>query len=113
MKGREWGVRVLDEDGRLRWRLYDPLEDVPGLFFRFAELYKHDYGVVRRWLDKYGFPGRYVRERWEKEEFIPGEREWEEEQQSIVDVIEQVNRAAAVFTMYEAVLDRDPEKAEK
>jgi hypothetical protein len=89
----------LDED---RWRIYRPLEDTPDLFLRFAQLYEQERSpeTALSWARQYGSLGTNH----------PGNVEPAEE--TLVLFFREVDRAAAVLAMYEAVLNRDSDAAE-
>jgi hypothetical protein len=111
-----------------KWRTYNPLEDAPNLFFRFARLHSSGsaevlteriLGWVRRYgllgdpagsehyeplgSDSWGLWGNEIREepRW-----------WAWDEATKLEHLQnEVMRAAGVLALYEAVLEHDFEKA--
>jgi hypothetical protein len=85
-----------------KWKTYRPLEDAPDLFLRFARLYEQERSAqtVLSWTRQYGLLGTEH----------PGNVEPTEETLSLF--FREVDRAAAVLSMYEAVLNRDSDAAE-
>ena len=122
----EWGVcseyelREVEEDGRLipylipkyssaplvlggnedKWTLYNPLEDTPDLFLRFARLYDRGDSIepIIDWVHRYGVLGH-------------GSGGHRATPQSVEDFKRAVRDAAGTLAMYEAVLNGDGERA--
>ena len=84
-----------------RWRSYEPLEDTPDLFLRFAKLYRADDPIEAMvgWVHRYGSLG-HGRPPWQ-----PGAP------QDARQFREAVGQAAGVLALYEAVLNGDGAKA--
>ena len=80
------------------WKSYRPLEDVPDLFLRFARLKaERDFATAALvWSHKYGIPGA------DRHKSRPDEV-------SLRVFRDEVRRAWAVLTMYEAALNRSPQ----
>jgi hypothetical protein len=85
-----------------RWRLYKPLEDTPDLLLKFSRLHEKERCVdtALDWAHGYGL---LQTER-------PGVLE--PEQETLEVFFREVDRAAAVLSMYEAVLNEDSQAAE-
>jgi hypothetical protein len=84
-----------------KWRSYEPLEDTPDLFLRFARLYRADDPVqaMVEWVRRYG-------------SLEHGQPPWRSgAPQDARQFGEAVGRAAGVLALYEAVLNGDGEKA--
>lgn len=95
-----------------KWRRYAPLKDHPDLFLRFARLRGRDCSpeTALGWVREHGILGceavtllsrtaiQYVR--------LP-------ETETVGAFFEEVDRAAAVLALYEAVMNGDPEAARR
>jgi len=95
-----------------KWRRYAPLKDHPDLFLRFARLRHQDRspGTALGWVGEHGLLGceavtllsraavEYVR--------LP-------ETETVGAFFEEVDRAAAVLALYEAVMNGDVEAARR
>jgi hypothetical protein len=80
------------------WSTYRPLEDAPDLFLRFARLKtERDFPrAALAWSHRYGLPGA------DRHAYRP-------DGVSLRVFREEVRRAWAILTMYEAALNRDPQ----
>jgi hypothetical protein len=84
-----------------KWRYYEPLEDTPDLFLKFARLHRADDQIeaMADWVHSYGTLGH-------------GKPPWTAgAPQDVKGFLEAVGQAAAVLTLYEAVLNGDSERA--
>jgi hypothetical protein len=80
-----------------KWRIYEPLEDTPDLFLKFARLHRADdeNEAMLTWVRSYGTLG-HGKPRW-----VPGAP------QDAKGFREAVSKAAGVLALYEAVLNGD------
>ena len=84
-----------------KWRLYEPLEDTPDLFLKFARLHGADNQIkaMLAWIRSYGTLGHG------KPLGATGVP------QNVKAFSDAVGQAAGVLTLYEAVLNGDSERA--
>jgi hypothetical protein len=80
-----------------KWRIYEPLEDTPDLFLKFARLHRADdeNEAMLTWVRSYGTLGHG------KPLWVPGAP------QDAKGFREAVGKAAGVLALYEAVLNGD------
>jgi hypothetical protein len=80
-----------------KWRIYEPLEDTPDLFLKFARLHRADdeNEAMLTWVRSYGTLGHG------KPLWVPGAP------QDAKGFREAVSKAAGVLALYEAVLNGD------
>ena len=116
----EYELREVEEDGCLiqylvrkypfdpfrpdnedKWTRYNPLEDTPDLFLRFARLYDRGDSIepIVDWVHRYGVLGHG-----------PGAHR-STTPQSVEGFKRAVREAAGILAMYEAVLNSDSERA--
>ena len=84
-----------------KWRSYEPLEDTPDLFLRFAKLHRADDPIeaMVKWVHRYGSLGH-------------GQPPWQPGAPQDARQFEgEVRRAAGILALYEAVLNGDGEMA--
>jgi hypothetical protein len=86
-----------------RWSIYQPLDDTPDLFLRFAQLYNQERTAetALAWIRQYG----------SLETEHPGNPEPIEETLGLF--FQEVDRAAGTLAMYESVLNHDSDAAEQ
>jgi len=86
------------------WRSYDPLEDTPDLFLKFARLHERNDSIehIVDWVHKYGVLGL------DRPKLLHGEGGPKETLESFKM---EVERAAQVLALYEAALSGDNEAA--
>lgn len=101
-KGR---LPLIDES---RWHVYAPMQEDPDLFLKFARLHEEERSPLTalRWTNEHGplatDAGIYMdRDTYENKGGDPAE--------PVEDFFEEVDRAATVLSLYEAVLGRDQE----
>ena len=85
-----------------KWRWYDPLEDTPDLFLKFARLHGRSDSVdpIVDWVHKYGVLGLHRPEQW-----AGGPKE-------TLEIFKmEIERAAQILALYEAALSGDNETA--
>ena len=100
--------------GKGKWRGYQPLKDNPDLFLRFARLHGQDRSVnlALDWVRKYGLLGIDM-PIYKLLHTQPGEKVgYGEEKDNVDEFFGEVERAAGVLAMYEAVLNGDVEAVE-
>ncbi len=98
-----------------KWRGYQPLEDCPDLFLKFARLHEQERSIdtALNWVRRYGLLG-IERPIYKLLHARPGEKVgFGEEQDNLGEFFEEVERSAAILTMYEAVLNRDTAAVER
>jgi len=94
-------ARPTTSKGRYELRFYQPLDDVPDLFLRFARLHKEsDFSkAALSWSCKYGLPGGDILGNFSSAASM---------ELSLFQA--EAKRAWAILNMYEAVLNRDAQR---
>jgi hypothetical protein len=104
----KYALRLTDIDDK-NWKTYKPLEEHPDLFLRFARLGREPVSPQRAlsWCERYGVLGLAGDYHWG----WAGENKACQTYEHLDAFDAELDRAAGILSLYEAVLNRDEEAA--